>query len=515
MNEHKTISVLRDLKIEQLVKEIIRCEEKQVILEVPADSSVLTNEINLRLIKFYAEEEEKDIIISANDPVLIALAQRLGISTIRERELIPGEDEDENDFSSAPANIPKESHSKRKGNQQRDNQPLQRRTSPNIGSLIPAILVAFFSFVLAFWWFMQPKVKVTVYPKEQFLNFRTEANLTVSANDSDITQGKVAGKIFEKVYQIEVQTMASGSKVVGVTPASGIVTVVNSTTQPVVLPKGTVFIGRSGVRFLSQKEVLVPKRATKYQHGIPTGEEYGRADVAVIAEIKGTKGNQPAKSITQVEGKYQRVLKVINLKPTSNGVDKTVPVVTLEDVKKGEAEAKRQMALAGREEAITLVGKDYIFLPELVNLELISVKNQPDIGEETTTLLTHLEYKATVLTPSRSDIHKYLLIQLDKNIPPNFMAKNNEVKLISTKATVNSANQIQLEILGQGTIKGVLHQATIKELIKGKTLTEAKNILAKQNAIANFEIDIPNQGGKLPRFGFQIKVLLPSELKGQ
>lgn len=508
MSDHKTIIVHHDLKIEQLVKEINSSHQKQVILEVPADSSVLTNEINLRLIKFYAEEEEKDIIINANDPTLIALAQRLGISTIRERELKPRmmaeAGENDSEFTQTQSAIKGRSQSK----------PLQRRTTLVNGGLFSAILVAFFSFILAFWWFVQPKAKIIVYPKEQNLNFRAQVNLIPNQNKIDLVNGRIDGKIFDRLLDLDVRTVATGYKVIGITPAIGEVTLINSTNQPVVLPKGVVFTGRENIRFISQKEVLVPKKATKYQQGVPVGEEYGKAEVPVQAQQIGTIGNQPVKSITQVEGRYQRFLKIINLKPTRNGADKRISVVMLEDVKKGETEARSQMTLSGPEEAIKLVGRDFLFLPELVNLEVISVKNNPEIGKEATSVTTHLEYKVTVLTPSKADVHKYLLSQLEKNIPPDFSSKNNEVKLISAKASMNSNNQIQLELLGRGIIRGVLKQAKIRELIKGKTLAEAKELLIKQNEVANFQIDMPNHRKKLPGYSFQIKVILPTEPKG-
>jgi hypothetical protein len=59
----------------------------------------------------------------------------------------------------------------------------------------------------------------------------------------------------------------------------------------------------------------------------------------------------------------------------------------------------------------------------------------------------------------------------------------------------------------------VLDQHKIKDLIKGKSITAAKEILDRQNEIADVKLKVDNPGSKLPSFGFQIKVLFPAGSK--
>lgn len=509
MKEHRIITVNHDRKIEQLVKEIINCPEKQVILEIDPDVSLLNNEINLRLIMFYAEEEAKDLIISTVNPALVSLAQRLGISTIREKEPDKATgDDDISDYVAAPATTRNKSFPPESGARRRA--LAERRNSSRHNTLFPAVLVVFFTFIMAFWWFLQPRARIIVYPKEQYLNFRAKVSLSPNYDDNGLGEGKIQGKIFEKVAKIEVNTVTTGYKMIGVTPALGRVTLVNSTVHPVVLPKGAVFSGKNGVRFKSNREVLVPKKFTKFQQGIAVGEEYGRAEVEITAEKNGVIGNQPAKAINRIEGNYQRYLKVLNLAPTRNGADRRVPVVTLEDARKGENEARNQMQLAGADEAAALVDQDHYFLPELVDLELIRVANSSKIGVEAETVTTVLEYRVTVLTPPRAVIHKYLLAQLEKNMPARFESKNNEVVLVSARVAEADAEEAEVELIGKGAIRGVLDRKKIRELIKGKTVAQAKELLTKQDEIADFQIDTDRNNRKLPSFSFQIKIIFPS-----
>lgn len=502
MGAHRTIQLNPDLKIEQLVKEIINNPETQIVIEVPPDCSLLTNEINLRLIKFYAEEEEKELIINAVEPHLISLAQRVGISTIQEGEHISGTvkpEEYANPRSIGEAEVAAVPE-------------VKPEAAPRQGRFIPAVLVLLFTLVFAVWWFLQPKTVVMVYPKEQTLEFTTTAAISTAFSDGDIPAGKVPARILEKQSRAVTQVMATGRKMVGITPAIGKVLFINSTNQPVLVAKGSVITGREGVRFLTDQPVLVPKKITKMQVGIAVGEDYGKAEVGITAEKKGAAGNQPAKAITRIEDKYQNYLKVINLAPTFNGTDKQISLVTLDDVKKGEAEVRRQMQIAVPDEAENLVSADYLFLPELVNSEVIRVTNQPEIGGEGESVQVQLDYRVFVLAPAKAGLQKFLDGRFDRTIPLNFEAKKRRIDLVSAKVVSAGEELAKLDLVGRGQIRGVLNARKIKALIKGKTIIQAQEILNRQNEIGEARIKL-EQGSKLPAFGWQIKVLFPAGAK--
>jgi hypothetical protein len=489
-----------DSKIEQLVKEFINVPDKRVIIEALDDTTILKNEINLRLLKFYAEEEEKELIIKANDPGLLSLAQRLGISTLKEIELdiIPGVNEEGKREIAAAPEIEK---------------PVRKEASRHSGQWATAVLILIFTLGLALWWFFQPKAVVTVFPKFQELEFRAPVRIGNVFKDEDILKGEIPARILVKEDSVPVQSITTGKKVVGFTPATGKVFLINSTNQPVVIPRGTAMIGRDGSRFLTNQDVLVPQKSVKMESGIEVASVYGKAEVEVTAEKKGVSGNHPAKSITRIEGKYQRYLKVTNPSPTVNGTDKKVAVVTLEDIKKGEAEARRQMDLVGQETVTAWIGEQYLHLPDLVKLEVLKVSFNQNIGAESDILQTRLDYRITILAPAWSEINKYLAKQLDRNLPPYFQATSHKVELLSAKVIAAGSNSAQLELEGKGKIRGVLDPNKIKNLIKGKSLEDAKTVLLAQNEIEGAKISISGDGSRLPGYGFQIRVLLPSGVR--
>ena len=499
----KSILLTPELKIEALVKQMINSPEQQIILEVPAGVTLLTNEINLRLLKFYAEEEEKELIINSNDSFLISLAQRLEISTIKENILV------------RPEPINTQAASYQTVTSEIAAAPEERIYRPTNGSswqgrFVWGVLVILFTLTFALWWFFQPQATVIVYPKEKDLDFTVKALLSSNVGEDSLTSGKIPAKLFEKNATLTAQTVSTGQKVIGITPAIGKVVFINNSNQPVVVPQATVLTGKEGVHFLTDKNILIPKKTTKYQYGMPVGEDYGQAEVTITAETKGSSGNQPAKSITQVGGNLQRFVRVVNLTPTRNGANKKIAVITLGDTKKGEAEVRQQMEMVGPEEAATLVGPGYLFLPQLVKLEIIRITNNPEIGAEGNNLQTTLEYQITTLAPAQDDINKLLLYQLDRKMLAGFQALNQKIELVSMRVSPASNGNSQLELVGRGQIRGILDQKKIRELIRGKSLADAKEVLTRQNEIAKFKISSPTAVNELPGFGFQIKVVFPA-----
>lgn len=515
-----------DLKIEQLVKELINISDKRVIIEALDDVTVLKNEINLRLLKFYAEEEEKEIIIKSGDNSLLSMAQRLGISTLKEIELDITQNktiaQDSNssdkhtnqDMDTASRSLdPFEEGKKEIAAAPEFQKSFPKEASRHSGQLATAIMVLLFTLGLVLWWFFQPKAVVTVFPKFQELDFNAPAKIGNVFKDEDILKGKIPARILVREDSIPVQSITTGKKVVGFTPSTGKVVLVNSTNQPVVIPKGTAMIGRNGLRFLTNQDVLVPQKSVKMESGIEVATVNGRAEVEITAEKKGVAGNQPAKSITRIEGKFQRFLKVTNPIPTIHGTDKKVSVVTLEDVKKAEAEARRQMEMVGRETVTSWIGDQYLYLPDLVKLEVLKISYNQNIGAESDILQTTLEYRITVLAPAWTEINKYLAKQLDRNMPPFFQATSHKVELLSARVIAAGNSSAQLLLEGRGKIRGVLNPKKIKNLIKGRTLEDAKTVLLTQNEIAGARITVSGDNAKLPGYPFQIRVLIPSGVR--
>lgn len=494
--------------IEELVKALIDSAADRIVFVSGPEPSVLNQEINLRLLKFYAEEEDKEFGIQTANPQLKVLADGLEIPLFRE---ISGAARS-NAAAAGPLPETVDETAAAPDDQEAAGPALRTRSSlRHQGGMFIATAAACFALVIAAWWLLQPNVVVTVYPKEKDLNIRTQALTDTAFTDRQLIQGKIPAKIVVKEASLTVHTMTTGRKTVGVTAAAGKVTFINNSPRVIVVPKGSVLIGRENCRFVTTGDVLVPQKTSKTILGIPVGEEYGRSEAGIVALQKGVAGNQPAKAIQKIEGPLQRSLKAINLAPTARGADKEVPVVTAEDLKRSEAEARRQMDLAAPDELAVLTGSDQLFWPDLVRTTITRNLFQPEIGMESAALTNRLDYRAAALVVSRVELQKYLAHLLTVKMPANFRAVGRSLQLTTIRATKRGDGGALLYIEAQARIRGVLDSRKLQGLIAGQTLADAKAALTAQDELADFQINLRHPLSRLPRFAFQIKIVNAQE----
>ena len=121
----------------------------------------------------------------------------------------------------------------------------------------------------------------------------------------------------------------------------------------------------AGQRFATTANLMVPGKTTRYEVGVATGEEYGRAEVEVEALEKGTVGNVEAKTIIRIEGPLAKTLQVINFQRFTSGEDRWVAVVDEKDLLRAREEAERQMKFQV-EEDLREMRKEVPSPPDLV-----------------------------------------------------------------------------------------------------------------------------------------------------
>lgn len=492
-SEEYIIKITPTTVAEDLVKLIVDSPSEQIIIEVSSKAELLNDEVNLRLIKFYAEEADRELILKSSDNAVIALAQQLGISTIFERSLA-AEAFSADDLPDA-AN---ESESPRNG--------LHFKNAPAMWLAIGTAVL--FLMILSLCLFWRTQVAVMVYPKEQYLEYTVKVSTSSEYTEKDLPSGKLPAQLFEKTAEIEVRTKPSGTKIIGVTPAKGRVMVFNNSDKAVVLPKGTIFTAKNGLNFISEINVVVPKKTTKYRYGIEVGQEYGEAEIPITAEKPGSIGNLPARSVVKCNSPFNKYLNVSNLNQLSQGTDKQVLVSTAADYERGEKELKQRLLLSSDSEAQSLVKGEFIYLPETLQLEMVRLESSPALGEEATEIVTTMEYKLSTLAPSRDTIKKFLDLQSQKNLPPDFTLLPGGTELLTVQS-VNIDNRSELTVTARAKIRGVLDKRKIQNLLKGQTLSDAQAAMTALPEVAVFRIDSKKGSKTLPNSAMRIKVIFP------
>src|SRR5690606_9427917 len=157
-----------------------------------------------------------------------------------------------------------------------------------------------FSLLVAAFLLFRPRLSIIVHPATRDHMFRTVAAASVKFGEREVLQGNLPLKLQEKQDELSVSLATTGRKRVGDVPARGTVYFINSGVNPVIVPKGTVVATKTGTKFVTTKPVVVPKKSTRYELGVPTGENYGQAEVEVEAVEKGTVGNVEDRKSTRL-----------------------------------------------------------------------------------------------------------------------------------------------------------------------------------------------------------------------
>ncbi|NLY90797.1 MAG: hypothetical protein GX081_04220, partial [Firmicutes bacterium] len=378
------------------------------------------------------------------------------------------------------------------------------------GRLLLAFGVTCFSLLVAAYFLFRPRLSIIVHPASKEHLFRSAATVGMNLGEREVLQGKLPIKVLEKQDELSVSLTTTGRKRVGHLPAKGTVVFINSGTNPIIVPKGTVVSTKAGIKFLTSKPVVVPKKSTRYELGVPTGEIYGQAEVEVEAVEKGTVGNVEKQTITIIEGHLANTLHVVNSVRFTSGEDRLVPVVQEEDLRRAEEEAKRQVALRAETEIKGMAQEGYLLLPELTETEIGQFRAEQPLGTESNTLTVKVAYKIKVPLLSKTHLYKWLEHNLYQTLPDGFRPVTNEIACREIKAEGN-LEAAKVSVLAMAKVRGEINRDKIMQAVAGKPLQQAKEALAAFPEVGVVEFTGDPSLEQVPKHSYQVRLIVPSE----
>src|SRR5690554_4327537 len=165
------------------------------------------------------------------------------------------------------------------------------------GRLAVALLVTFFTLLAGLWFLLTPRLTLVVHPVVKEWTFSIRGEIGAGFSERDLLNNQLPLRVLERRGEAVYSRSTTGKRGVGFLPARGPVVFINSSPNPVLVPKGVVVATETGQRYATTGNLMEIGRTTRYEVGVATGEEYGRAEVEVEALEKGTGGNVDAKTI--------------------------------------------------------------------------------------------------------------------------------------------------------------------------------------------------------------------------
>src|SRR5690554_284921 len=478
----------------------------RVILFSDGRVPLLRNEINLRLLKFYSEEEEKTLILVIKDRAAKKVARRLGIKiddSVEQRR-IPAEYE----YERLPLKL---NGPARGAASSEDSRPVQPQPSLPGGKLTITLVFTFFTLLVGLCLIFYPRVTLIIHPVTQEWTYSVQGEAGVNFSEREIIQNRLPLRLLERQGEVSYTQPATGEKAVGFLPARGPVVFINSSPNPVVVSEGVIVATETGQKFVTTAGAMVPGKTTQYESGIPTGEVYGRVELDVEALEKGVVGNVEEKSITRIEGPLAKSLQVINFVPFTSGEDRMVAVVDEKDFLRAKEEVERQMRFRAEEDLKEMVEKDYILLPDLVYNEVESIKPDPQVGAEGEILNVKLSYRLRAGVLNRSTLYKWLQYHLQQTIPAGFIPVGEEIVVRDLRVGANDLRRSELYVRAAAKIRGHIDRQKVFQAIAGKTPKEARTELAAFPEISRVEFREADRVQVIPTRSFQVRLLVPTQ----
>lgn len=492
MAGRKTVTVKDGETINSVVRRVRSAMESTVVILSEGADDLFLNEVNLRLIQYYAQEDDKNVVVESENPEVRRMCQELGLAGSRSETPLPVKHESAAGLEQAPVQAP---------------------TAPTTVGRRPALrlwwLLPFFFMIVAIVWFTfvaNPSVVVVVHPSVRPMTTDITLQASMGLKRPDPAKMVIPSTPIDRQGEVQFTMPTTGRAVVGDQTARGLIVLINDTAAPVTVPRGTTVATQSGVKFATTKDVTVPRRTVEFFAGVPAGLKAGQCEVPIEAIEKGSQGNVAARRVQAIQGPLAGTLRVVNPEPTREGSDRQIHVVSAGDLAQAEKEARSQALVAAVSDLTGMVGADRLLFEELVQAEVQSVEPLQKAGVEASELTIHVSYRARSFTVERETLAKVIAGHLAGSLPKTFALASDSVHVRSVTATPRGLRDAVLHATVDCRVFGVVDRTRVIRGLLGKKSAEAHRFLGATDEIGEYSIRPSNAA--IPKWRMRLKVIV-------
>ena len=418
--------------ITAIIDKVKQAKVTIVAIVPPKRVGILQSTVNLRLIQRAADSVNKRVVLITNDQALTALAAGLALPVAKnlqsKPEIVPfekpgGEDSDIIDGADLPVGelaglsidgdsetLPTEEVAGEKvipESDEKDNSKAKDKNAkvPNFDLFRKKLfifgglgLVAIIFLVWAF--FFAGHAVIAVTARTNAVNISKTLQLRVGAT-LDVGQAVLPAIVKQEKKVASVDFVPTGKKDVGERAKGTVKFTTNSISALGTIAAGTTLATTGGVKFTTDTAVV-----------LTLANALSGVTSTVTAAASGTSSNEASGSVS---GAPAGVVTVF-VGSTSGGTDKTVTVVTAEDVSKATEQLKTQDSNSVRDELAKQFDSDVIVIKEAYVVDSGTPTSAPGVDQEATSAKLTMETTYTLIGIKRADLKKvydnYLEAQL-------------------------------------------------------------------------------------------------------
>lgn len=344
---------------------------------------------------------------------------------------------------------------------------------PRKGAVIfvPLLLLVILGGITAYYFFMgSAEIIVTISPQSIQKNLVLSLSETNTTNESNltVTKGSFTGETKQEIT-------TTGETKVG-DKASGTVTIANRTVAPLVLKTGTIFSSDSGGgNFSLAEEVTI---ASKSADPLTFQETYGQATNVTLKATKiGAESNLSKNTTFTISDYSKSIAYAVAENDFTGGSSRVVRAVSAADQQKLLDLATGSIAEQVSSRTNTQ-GSDNRILT-LGDVKYTQKEFSHNLNEETDLLTLNLAGEIEYLSYQEGALYNYLTQKLSTEIPPGMVIDDAKLDYqLNPPVTISDGNY-QSQINLNAKLKPQIDETQWSDLIKGKTLSFAKNLLTR------------------------------------
>jgi len=490
-----------DEPLNSFLDKVKSATENKIVIIVHRNSPIFVGQVNIELIKKYANEADKELIFITNNKKTKNILSRVGFEvyskvedfkeSLDERVADINRSERESLFT-----LDQYSTAKKKSKKRRK---LRRRLFV-ASLLLTAIVWVYFAFPV-----ITVEVQPTIKDKVLVSQIRALADLpTIDWATSTIPLVKKEVSLEE-----EMAFESTATKEIGIKKATGVLTLINSNRKKVTIPAGTLVSTRNGVKFKTKNKVVVPSSKLEKFMDVVVGVDAGRAEVNIEALYKGIHGNISKGRIVNFVNKDYPV-KIINPEATYGGQNQLVKVVSQADLDNALRETREKLLQKAKEDLRNKFDSSLIFFKDESKVVEPKLQTNNKVGEITNQLVVKGEVKIIGFAVEKEGL-KSLVFKLYKDsLEDKFVLNKPQITIKEVEVDKLAKNEIDFRVKSIGQVAGKINKEYIVNQILGKKVEEAKALMDNMLEIDSYQIKPVNQVN-LPQFRYGINLVVDGE----
>jgi len=338
---------------------------------------------------------------------------------------------------------------------------------------IPAVIALLILLLLpiAYWYyFVTAKIVLTFRPQTITASFTAQLPFKTISTDAES----------------EINLPTTGQVLIG-DKATGVVTVVNGTTQIKTFSSGTELTSDSGLKFVTSENVTI---ASASGSADPNSYQPGKSDVKISSVNIGQDSNLSAGSEFKI-GSFSKLDYVArNSQAFSGGTSRQASAVSKKDLADAKSQAEADLLTKSEAALKNTLPEGAVLISGTLTQKVISETTNFKEGEAADQLIYTKKVKSEGKTYQQADLDKLVEEKLSPQYPPNSKLLSSPKIEISFKGNTTS-------IIATVELAPDINTDEIAQKLLGQSVSKADGYFKNLSGLSETDIEFKPQKGEL------------------